>query len=100
MKKLLHFLGVRNILSLLLHIKEQNNQILSWIDKQHIKAITAPYSLPTDLPVTFPMKDLADIEFLEEYLSSDENLNALVRQKYIYIFKNSIGPKINCLKLP
>ncbi|CAG9822845.1 unnamed protein product [Phaedon cochleariae] len=64
----------RNILSLLYHIKEQNEQILNHLNKKPPEVGT----LPNDLPIEIPLKEIEQIEELEIFLKSDVNLSGMV----------------------
>ncbi|KAJ8931547.1 hypothetical protein NQ314_015526, partial [Rhamnusium bicolor] len=59
----------RKCMNILLHIKEQNTQILSWIGNQ---SSSTQCTLPT-LPVKLPLKCSEDLQNLETYLNSNEH---------------------------
>lgn len=61
-------------------IKEQNNQILNILNnKGGNPAIIKTFSL-TDLPVELPISSQEDLNRLEEFLHTTENLNNFVRK--------------------
>ncbi|KAK4886522.1 hypothetical protein RN001_002793 [Aquatica leii] len=62
--------------TLLLQIKEQNNQILAWIRSQSTVA-PVPRSLPEKFPVSFPLRNNSHVEELENYIALKENLDSL-----------------------
>ncbi|KAK4883183.1 hypothetical protein RN001_006502 [Aquatica leii] len=70
--------------TLLLQIKEQNNQILAWIRSQSTVALV-PRSLPEKFPVSFPLRNNSHVEELENYIALKENLDSLA------VFLSSLG---------
>lgn len=66
-------------LSLLLQIREQNDQILSLLKKRHKPSTSLYTTLPADLPIALPLKAHHDVDSLESYLEKDkDNCTALV----------------------
>ncbi|KAK4886796.1 hypothetical protein RN001_003067 [Aquatica leii] len=70
--------------TLLLQIKEQNNQILAWIRSQSTVALV-PRSLPEKFPVSFPLRNNSHVEELENYIALKENLDSLVLFILFYV---------------
>ncbi|KAK4887142.1 hypothetical protein RN001_003413 [Aquatica leii] len=70
--------------TLLLQIKEQNNQILAWIRSQSTVALL-PRSLPEKFPVSFPLRNNSHVEELKNYIALKENLDSLS------VFLSSLG---------
>ncbi|CAH1102781.1 unnamed protein product [Psylliodes chrysocephalus] len=64
------------LLKYVLKVKEQNQQILSLLQK---KSTDVPVSMvPSDLPINFPLNLEEDLRSLENYLNNKENLNVLI----------------------
>ncbi|KAF5286505.1 hypothetical protein FQA39_LY16281 [Lamprigera yunnana] len=61
---------------LLLYIKEQNNQILKTLDtiQRPVASVSYNFELPKNLPAQFPIKTIEDLEEIEIYLLTSENL--------------------------
>ncbi|KAK4885966.1 hypothetical protein RN001_002237 [Aquatica leii] len=70
--------------TLLLQIKEQNNQILAWKRSQSTVALV-PRSLPEKFPVLFSLRNNSHVEELENYIALKENLDSLS------VFLSSLG---------
>ncbi|XP_067204586.1 uncharacterized protein [Linepithema humile] len=65
----------KQLLILLVEIKEQNTQILALLKTKELNKV--PSILPADIPVKFPIDTLEHVKILETYLKEDENLNTL-----------------------
>lgn len=62
------------MVSLLLHIREQNFQILQWINKQYSSSsLTITSSLSEDFPVKLPVSSITDLQKIENYLLENTN---------------------------
>lgn len=71
----------KKVIETLTLIKHQNDQILKQLDQNKQK----PHFLLPDLPVEIPLKQIEDIQILENYLQESEHLKALVRHFYNYL---------------
>ena len=69
-------LGFEIILTHVLEIKQQNKRIINILERQE-SAIHQ--ELPDDVPVQFPIKTEENLNLLEEYLVSSENVKGIVR---------------------
>ncbi|KAJ8966436.1 hypothetical protein NQ314_003534 [Rhamnusium bicolor] len=63
------------LLSLLLHVREQNNQILEILNKN--KSTLTDQFLPEDIPISLPLDNNEDLLKLETYLSETNNAATL-----------------------
>lgn len=54
---------------MLVHVKEQNSQILKLLKTKNVVNANVPADLPDDLPVTLPILTLKDLKRIEEYLN-------------------------------
>lgn len=63
----------KEVLTHLMNIREQNNQILNLL----IQKTYSSTKLPEDFPVQFPIQSLDQLNTLEEFLNKAENLNSL-----------------------
>ncbi|KAK5641996.1 hypothetical protein RI129_008163 [Pyrocoelia pectoralis] len=65
-------------MSILLYIKEQNNQILSILRNQNIATTISTFAqLPDDIPIEFPIQTINEIIVIENYLNSKDALASL-----------------------
>lgn len=71
----------KKILSLLIHIKEQNKEILTILHDKRTTATTSQFRLK-DLAVKLPVSTERDLQNLETYLKNDENLSIMVNICY------------------
>lgn len=74
-----------------MQLKEQNKQILAYLEKQSQTVVTTVNSLPRDFPVDLPLNDFGNIQVVENYLEDIDNFTKLVRASHlicIYIFLN------------
>ncbi|XP_031329464.1 uncharacterized protein LOC116182729 isoform X2 [Photinus pyralis] len=83
------------VVPLLLHIKEQNNQILSWIKKQSNTTVVHG-TLPDDIPVKFPLCSIDSLTVLESYLMDDGHLAELAAY-FSSLGGRDIGSKTNII---
>lgn len=67
-------------------IKEQNVQILNYLQSQQRSAIQT-YELPEDMPVELPLQNEDAVQQLENFLLEKDRINALV----CYNLKRKIG---------
>lgn len=75
------------LLDLLLHIKQQNNTIISLLNKKSTIGISSGAHLPNNLPVTLPLKTQDDVDTLEVlYLENNDNRNFMVCILFIELF--------------
>ncbi|KAJ8957035.1 hypothetical protein NQ317_004832 [Molorchus minor] len=64
-------------LSLLIHVKEQNSQILKILKTTKPVGVPIVNELPDDIPVQFPVSSFDDLKQVEEYLNDLRNLTAV-----------------------
>ena len=70
----------KQVLSLLVTIKQQNTQFLSWMSNyEKQKKVECQRTPIVDIPVQLPMRTLDDIEALEEFLKEDKHFSDVVR---------------------
>ncbi|KAG5862515.1 hypothetical protein JTB14_030868, partial [Gonioctena quinquepunctata] len=88
----------KNILNILLKVKQQNQQILNILieQKQDQDAPGLKLAPPTDLPVDLPLKTVTDVNRIEAYLANEKNLAALAAYCEILGGKDKVG-KINTI---
>ncbi|KAK4885497.1 hypothetical protein RN001_001768 [Aquatica leii] len=66
------------VLDYLITVRTQNRQILKLLTTNTHNNSTKAFELPDDLELTLPVSNLTDLRRLEEYLSNNRNLSAVV----------------------
>ncbi|KAK4880330.1 hypothetical protein RN001_008476 [Aquatica leii] len=66
------------VLDYLITIRTQNRQILKLLTTNTQNNSTKAFELPDDLELTLPVSNLIDLRRLEEYLSNNTNLSAVI----------------------
>lgn len=74
----------KRILSCLMYVKEQNTQILKFLQSQQHISLAAPFQLPENIPVEFPLKTFNEILVLEDFLKDKNSLASVVSCDLIY----------------
>ncbi|KAK4886767.1 hypothetical protein RN001_003038 [Aquatica leii] len=67
----------KKLMTLLIHIRHQNDQILTRINQNSVSPLTVN-QLPVDLPVHLPITTIEEIQKIENYLEDQNKLSALV----------------------
>ncbi|CAG9769996.1 unnamed protein product [Ceutorhynchus assimilis] len=66
----------KNLITVLLQIKQQNSKILNILEDRQ-GATGLKLVPPKDMPVAIPLQNIEDLKSIEEYLALDKNLSAL-----------------------
>lgn len=69
-------------MSFLIHIREQNNEILTLLNNKQVIPNTSAQFRFEDLPVNLPVSTQADLDILEIYLQTNQNLSTMVNICY------------------
>lgn len=65
------------LVSLIATVKEQNDEILRWINRQNTKNVNNVTGLP-DIPFAFPLKTVKELDQLDVYLKTNNDDNIVL----------------------
>lgn len=65
---------LEKFVSLIATVKEQNDEILRWMNRQNTKNVNNVIGLP-DIPFAFPLKTVEELDQLDVYLKTNNDDN-------------------------
>lgn len=75
------FSVIEKVLSFLIHIREQNNEIVKLLKKEITPTTLTQFRLE-DLPVNLPISTQTDLDILETFLKDKKNFSTMVNIYY------------------